>query len=187
MSRNPKIILASKSPRRSGILKSAGFDFEVRSADTDESLKPGTPPEEAVVCLARRKAAAVKREADETVIGADTVVVSGGRILGKPKTADEAYKMLRALSGRTHFVYTGVCALKGEKEISFFEKTEVEFAEISDSEINEYIATGDCFDKAGAYGIQGYASRFVKGIRGDYFNVVGLPLSSLYQKIFKND
>ena len=113
MSRNPKIILASKSPRRSGILKSAGFDFEVRSADTDESLKPGTPPEEAVVCLARRKAAAVKREADETVIGADTVVVSGGRILGKPKTADEAYKMLRALSGRTHFVYTGVCALKG--------------------------------------------------------------------------
>lgn len=181
-----KIILASKSPRRSEILKNAGFEFTVRVSDADETLPDGISPEEAVQLLARKKAEVVKRNCGEMIIGADTVVVSDGKILGKPRDGGEAFSMLRALSGRTHFVYTGVCAVTEEKTETDFMKTEVEFLALSDEEISDYISSGEPFDKAGGYGVQGLASKFVKSIKGDYFSVVGLPISLIYEKFLKN-
>lgn len=180
-----KIVLASKSPRRSEILKTAGFDFTVRVQESDETLPEGICPEDAVVYLAATKAKAVGRSSDELVIGADTVVVLDGKILGKPKNKADAFDMIKSLSGRIHSVYTGVCAISDVGTFSFAERTDVEFSELTDAEIEEYINTDEPYDKAGAYGIQGLASKFIKGINGDYFNVVGLPISSIYQKIFK--
>lgn len=186
MSEKLKLVLASKSPRRAEILKNAGFDFTVRAQDGDEILPDGISPENAVMYLASVKAYAVRREKGETVLGADTVVVSDGEILGKPASREQAFTMLKGLSGKTHSVYTGVCIVGDGKTEKFYEKTDVTFLEISDSEINAYIDTGEPFDKAGAYGIQGIASKFVKSINGDYFNVVGLPLCKIYEKILKN-
>lgn len=182
-----KLVLASKSPRRSEILKNAGIDFTVRVADADETIKEGTKPEDAVKILAERKARAVERAKDETVLGADTVVVLDDKILGKPRDREDAFNMLKNLSGREHSVFTGVCAISENGSVVFAEETKVEFYSLSDKEINEYIDTKECDDKAGAYGIQGFASKFIKGINGDYFNVVGLPISSIYEKILKND
>lgn len=181
-----KIVLASKSPRRSEILKNAGIDFTVRVADADETIPDGAKPEDAVVFLAARKAMAVEREKDELVLGADTVVVFDGEILGKPKGKDDAYNMIKKLSGRVHSVFTGVCAMADDFSITFSEETRVEFYNLSDEEIKTYINTDEPYDKAGAYGIQGLASKFIRGIDGDYFNVVGLPMSAIYQKILKN-
>lgn len=181
-----KLVLASKSPRRSEILKNAGIDFVVRTADADETIPNGTKPEDAVVFLAARKAMAVEREKDELVLGADTVVVLDGEILGKPKGKDDAYNMIKKLSGRVHSVFTGVCAIADGFSMTFSEETRVEFYNLSDEEINTYINTDEPYDKAGAYGIQGLASKFIRGIDGDYFNVVGLPMSAIYQKILKN-
>lgn len=181
-----KLILASKSPRRSEILKNAGIDFIVRVADADETIPEGTSPEDAVVFLAARKALAVERAEDETVLGADTVVVLDGEILGKPKDRDDAFNMIKSLSGRVHSVFTGVCAIGGGISMTFAEETRVEFYNLTDEEINTYIDTDEPYDKAGAYGIQGLASKFIRGIEGDYFNVVGLPISAIYQKILKN-
>ena len=181
-----KLVLASKSPRRSEILKNAGFDFVIRTADADETIAEGTNPEDAVVMLAARKAMAVERNKDEIILGADTVVVLDNKILGKPKDREDAFNMLKSLSGRVHSVFTGVCAISDKGSITFAEETKVEFYSLSDEEINEYIDSNDCYDKAGAYGIQGLASKFIKGINGDYFNVVGLPISSIYEKILKN-
>lgn len=181
-----KLVLASKSPRRSEILKNAGIDFTVRVADADETIEKGTKPEDAVKILAERKARAVERAKDETVLGADTVVVLDGNILGKPRNREDAFRMLKSLSGREHSVFTGVCAVSENNSVVFAVETKVEFFELSDREIDEYIDTKECDDKAGAYGIQGLASKFVKGIKGDYFNVVGLPISSIYEKILKN-
>lgn len=181
-----KIVLASKSPRRSEILKNAGFDFIVRVQDADETLPDGISPEEAVVYLAKVKAQAVERNENELILGADTVVVSDGKILGKPSSKNDAFEMLKNLSGKVHSVYTGVCAVTENEIISFYEKTDVEFQNLSDSEILEYISTEEPFDKAGSYGIQGLASKYIKGINGDYFNVVGLPISKIYEKILKN-
>lgn len=181
-----KLVLASKSPRRSDILKAAGFDFTVRVADADETIPNGTSPEDAVVLLSVRKAMAVERTEDETVLGADTIVVLDNKILGKPQDREEAYNMLRSLSGRVHSVFTGVCVIEKGKTKTLCEETQVEFLPLTDEEIYTYIDTGDCYDKAGAYGIQGYASRFVKRINGDYFNVVGLPICAIYEKFFKN-
>ncbi|MGN0569827.1 MAG: Maf family protein [Candidatus Fimenecus sp.] len=186
MSGKYKLVLASKSPRRSEILKNAGFEFIVRAGDADETLPDGITPENAVVYLAEIKAQAVSRASNELVLGADTVVVLDGKILGKPKDEKEAFTMLSALSGRTHSVLTGVCALTDNGKIAFYERTEVVFATLTDKEIADYISTKDCYDKAGSYGIQGYASRFITGINGDYFNVVGLPLCKIYEKILKN-
>ncbi len=180
------LVLASKSPRRSEILKNAGIDFTVRVADADETIPAGTNPEDAVVFLAARKAMAVKRAEDETVLGADTVVVLDGEILGKPRDRDDAFNMLKSLSGRVHSVFTGVCAIGNGISITFAEETKVEFYPLSDEEIYTYINTTEPYDKAGAYGIQGLASKFIRGIEGDYFNVVGLPISAIYQKILKN-
>lgn len=186
MSEKLRLVLASKSPRRAEILKNAGVDFTVRVQDADETLPADISPENAVMYLAEIKARAVKSEKGEIVLGADTVVVLNGKILGKPNSREQAFSMLRALSGKTHSVFTGVCAVSDEKTEKFFEKTDVTFLEISDSEINGYIDTGEPFDKAGAYGIQGFASKFVKSINGDYFNVVGLPICKIYEKILRN-
>lgn len=181
-----KLVLASKSPRRSEILKTAGYDFTVRVADADETIPEGTSPEDAVVLLAVKKALAVKTDDDETVLGADTIVVLDDKILGKPKDREDAFNMLKSLSGRIHSVFTGVCVIKNGKTMTLCEETKVEFMPLTDEEIDAYIDTNDCYDKAGAYGIQGYASKFVRGINGDYFNVVGLPISAIYEKFFKN-
>lgn len=181
-----KLVLASKSPRRSEILKNAGFDFVIRTADADETIAEGTNPEDAVVMLAARKAMAVERAKDEVVLGADTIVVLDDKILGKPKDREDAFNMLRSLSGRVHSVFTGVCAISDKGSMTFAEETKVEFYPLTDEEINTYIDSNDCYDKAGAYGIQGLASKFIRGIKGDYFNVVGLPISSVYKKILKN-
>ena len=181
-----KLVLASKSPRRSEILKNAGFDFIIRTADADETIAEGTNPEDAVVMLAARKAMAVERNKEEIVLGADTIVVLDDKILGKPKDREDAFNMLRSLSGRVHSVFTGVCAISDKGSMTFAEETKVEFYPLTDEEINDYIDSNDCYDKAGAYGIQGLASKFIRGINGDYFNVVGLPISSVYKKILKN-
>ena len=180
-----KLVLASKSPRRSEILKNAGIDFTVRVADADETIPDGTKPEDAVVFLAARKALAVERADDETVLGADTIVVLDDKILGKPKDREDAYNMIKSLSGRVHSVFTGVCAVGNGISLTFAEETKVEFYPLTEDEINEYISTDEPYDKAGAYGIQGLASKFISGIQGDYFNVVGLPVSSVYKKIIK--
>ena len=181
-----KLVLASKSPRRSEILKNAGFEFVIRTADADETIADGINPEDAVVIIAARKAKAVERANDEMVLGADTIVVLDDKILGKPKDREDAFNMLRSLSGRVHSVFTGVCAISDKGSITFAEETKVEFYPLTDEEINSYIDSNDCYDKAGAYGIQGLASKFIRGINGDYFNVVGLPISSVYKKILKN-
>ena len=181
------LVLASKSPRRSEILKNAGYDFVVRVADTDEIIPDGTKPEDAVVFLAARKAMAVTRADDETVLGADTIVVLDNKILGKPRDREDAYNMLKSLSGRVHSVFTGVCIIENGRSMTFAEETQVEFLPLSDDDIYKYIDTNDCYDKAGAYGIQGYASKFVRRINGDFFNVVGLPISAIFEKFLQKD
>ena len=160
-----KLILASGSPRRSEILKNAGYEFVVKPTSADESLPDGILPEDAVKLLSERKADAAKIEYSDVVLSADTVVALEDKILGKPSDKAEAFLMLRSLSGKTHSVYTGAV------------KTDVLFYPLTDDEINAYIATGEPFDKAGAYGIQGRAAVFVEKIDGDYYSVVGLPLS----------
>lgn len=177
-------ILASASPRRREMLQHLGLNFSVVCADADESSEERDGGR-LVETLAARKAAAVKnlldeqgRLDDETVIlAADTVVVSPeGDILGKPHDAQDARRMLRLLSGNTHRVISGICVVKGERTVTAHEVTEVTFAPLSDDVIEAYIASGEPMDKAGAYGIQNTASLWIEGIRGDYFNVVGLPL-----------
>lgn len=178
------IILASASPRRRELLSLAGFDFTVKTADTDETITEPVTPEETVKILSKRKALAVAEQSkDSIVIGADTVVVIDDKILGKPKTKDKAYEMLSSFSGRSHYVYTGVFITDGKEEISFSEKTEVEFFPLTDDEIYAYIATGDCFDKAGGYGIQTGGCTLIKRINGDYYNVVGLPIAQTARKL----
>lgn len=180
-----KLVLASKSPRRSEILKNAGIDFTVRVADADETIPDGTKPQDAVVFLAARKAMAVERADDELVLGADTVVVLDDKILGKPQDKDDAFNMIKSLSGRVHSVFTGVCAIGNGVSMTFSEETKVEFLPLTDDEIISYINTNEPYDKAGAYGIQGLASKFIRGIEGDYFNVVGLPINRIYEKILR--
>ena len=173
-----KIILASASPRRKELLTLAGVNFTVEVADADETLEDGVTPDEAVKQLAEIKARAVfEQHADSVVIGADTVVAVDGKILGKPKNYEEANEMLNLLSGRKHFVFTGVCLMSQEKTTVFCQKTAVEFYPLSQNEIDEYIASNDCYDKAGGYGIQTNGCVLVKGIEGVYFNVVGLPVA----------
>ena len=181
-----EIILASASPRRRELLALAGVDFTVQTADVEEETAPGLTPAETVKQLAEIKAAAVaEKNPSCTVIGADTVVASEGKILGKPKTREEAYEMLGSLSGKTHHVYTGVCIMNGEEKTVFAEETAVTFYELSDDEIYSYVDTGDCYDKAGAYGIQSGGCTLVKKIDGDYFNVVGLPVARLVRGLKK--
>jgi len=183
-----KIILASASPRRRELLKQAGFSFEVMVSQADETITEKTP-EAMVKELSGRKARAVAQALAKgnLVIGADTLVVMDGRILGKPTDEIDAFRMLKELSGHTHQVYTGVTLLgetdEGRVEKVFVEKTDVTMYPMTDEEIQAYIGTGEPMDKAGAYGIQGRAAVFVKEIKGDYNNVVGLPIARLYQEI----
>ena len=181
-----RVVLASASPRRKQILENAGYDVTVRVSEADETLPEGISPERAVEYLAGVKAAAVEKGTNELIIAADTVVALEGRILGKPSDEAEAFEMLSSLSGKKHCVYTGVCILYNEKRIVFSECTEVEFYKLTESEIRDYIATGEPMDKAGAYGIQGKGALLAEGIYVDYFNVVGLPGSRLNAVLKEN-
>lgn len=177
------LILASQSPRRAELLRNAGIAFEARPADVDETLRAGEEPIRYVKRLAQEKALAVlENSADGAVVlGADTTVVMDGECLGKPLDEDDAQQMLRRLSGRTHQVITGVCVAWRDGGLARCEVeaevTEVEFAAMSSADIAAYVASGEPMDKAGAYAIQGRASRWVPRIRGCYFNVVGLPVA----------
>lgn len=186
-----RIILASQSPRRRELLENIGLEFEVKVDNSPEIVDETMEIEEIVKCLSAKKAENVSKTLDNedcVVIAADTVVAFEDRILGKPKDEKDAKNMLKILSGNVHFVYTGISVLdnKTGKCISDFEKTKVRFREITDSEINSYIKSGEPMDKAGSYGIQGLGSVFVEKICGDYFNIVGLPISKLCG-ILKNE
>ena len=174
------LILASKSPRRRELLSLITTDFEIKSADVDETLPDGISPQEAVEYLSEIKAKPFDNGVD-TVIGADTVVAVDGKILGKPADRQQAAEMLRSLSGKYHSVFTGVTVVKPEGTAVFSVETRVKFFDLTDDEINSYVLTGECDDKAGAYGIQGKGSLLVEKIDGDYFNVVGLTVSKLNQ------
>jgi septum formation protein len=176
------LILASGSPRRAELLRAAGIEFTIRIADVDETTLPGESPRDYVLRLSRAKALAVARE-DEIVLGADTTVVIEDEIAGKPVDAEDARRMLSALSGRWHEVLTGVTLLRGDEILADVAVTRVKFSEMSESEIDWYVSTGEPMDKAGAYGIQGYASRFVECIEGSYSNVVGLPVQMVYRML----
>jgi septum formation protein len=174
-----RLVLASASPRRADLLTSAGFLFEVRPVEVDESLRPGEGAANYVRRLAGMKAetAAEPLRADEIVLGADTTVVVDGGILGKPRDDKDAAVMLRQLSGRTHEVLTGVVLRHGRRTVSDVARTVVQFAPLTDDDLAWYVGSGEPRDKAGAYGIQGLASRFVESIDGSYTNVVGLPVA----------
>ncbi len=174
------VILASASPRRRELLALVGIVHEVRPADIDESLWPGETPVGHSERLARGKAHAIAAAAgDAVVIAADTIVVVDGDILGKPKDVAHATEMLQRLSGRQHTVYTAIAVARGERTESAVEAVEVVFRALSDSEIAEYIATGEPMDKAGAYGIQGFGATIVERVDGDYFSVMGLGMRRL--------
>ena len=175
-----RIILASGSPRRRELLKSLGLEFEVYKPDVDEHALDDESPSELCTRLSRLKAhAGAEKFHDSLIIAADTIVVIDDLILGKPKDRHDAFMMLKRLQGRWHEVITGVSVCMKGNIISHDEHTQVKFRELSDSEIQAYISTGECDDKAGAYAVQGYGSLLVERIDGDYFNVVGLPLCSL--------
>lgn len=177
-----RILLASASPRRRELLRLITPDFDCVSADVDETLPNGISPSDAVLYLSKIKAYAFAPDS-RIIIGADTVVALENRIIGKPKDAEDAFHILRLLSGREHSVFTGVTIIAGARKRSFFQETKVHFYPLSDEEIRAYIQTGECFDKAGAYGIQGQGALLVEKIIGDYFNVVGLPVAALYREL----
>ena len=167
------LILASQSPRRKELLQTAGIPFVVRVADIDESVRTGEAPNSYVRRLAVAKAMAISREPSDVVLAADTTVVAAGQILGKPESADDAKRMLRLLSGQAHEVLTGICLFSGSKLQIDAESTMVHFSTMTEEEIADYVSSGECMDKAGAYGIQGLASKFIHRVEGCYFNVVG--------------
>lgn len=181
------IILASASPRRRELLERMGIeDFEIIVPDADETLEEGLPPAEQVERLSRLKADAAAAEVagpNTVIIAADTVVALDGTILGKPTDEEDAFRMLSALSGVCHHVYTGVTVMQGNKILTRHEATSVVFRSLDPEEVELYIATGECMDKAGAYGIQGYGALLVEGINGDYYNVMGLPVVCLAQML----
>lgn len=179
------LILASGSPRRKELMAYISPDFEVRVSNAEEKTEPGLTPEETVKQLALQKAAAVESTLTEgdVLISADTVVYVDGGILGKPHSREEAYAMLSTLSGRRHTVFTGVCITDGKKHVGFAEKTEVEFYKLSDEEIYAYIDSGEPFDKAGGYGIQGRGALLVRGIDGDFYNVMGFPVARVSREL----
>lgn len=178
------LILASASPRRKELLSLITADFRVITSSVDETLPDGITPEAAVKLLARRKADDIaKTHPDDIVIGSDTVVALDGEILGKPADDEYAARMLRALSGKKHMVFTGVCVISPEKTSVFTGSAAVKFAEMSEDEIEEYVKSGECRDKAGAYGIQGFGSRYIEYIEGDYYSVMGLPVRLLYKEL----
>ena len=176
-----EIILASASPRRRELMGLYGLPFTVRAADIDETMDPEKPPFDEVARVSRCKALAVSRGPEDVVVAADTIVVCQGEVLGKPRDKKDAARMLRLLSGSTHQVMTGCTVLQGSRAETFTQVTQLHFRPLSEKEIHRYIATGEPMDKAGAYGIQGGAALFCQGIRGDYYNVMGLPVCRLGQ------
>lgn len=180
------IILASQSPRRKQLLEWAEVPFEVVVSDTDENFPPGLTPEEIAIYIARNKAIAVRAKAgsDNTIVAADTIVVLGDNIIGKPVHREEAVTILLALSGERHRVITGVVILRGEEEISFADVTEVEFHELTEEQIEFYVDKYKPYDKAGAYAIQEWIGVIgIKSIDGDFYNVMGLPVSRVVKAI----
>lgn len=190
-----KFILASKSPRRREILSNLGLEFEVVTSEADETYEEGSAPSDVVMLLSAKKATAVRDRLvsegvdlrDTVIIAADTVVSAGGEILGKPTDKEDAERMLRILSGDTHSVLSGVTVMYNGASASAYEETFVKFSAMTEKEIKWYAESGEPNDKAGAYAIQGYASMWIDGIDGCYFNVVGLPvacLKRLLQRVF---
>ncbi len=188
--KDKKLILASGSPRRRELMQKLDTDFAVEVSEVDETVPEGTEPEAVPEYLSGLKAEAVYRlhpDEETVVVGADTIVLCGGVIYGKPADEKAAFDMLKSLGGRTHQVITGVTIISGRGEtadrISFSSVSEVEFYELSDSEIREYIATGEPMDKAGAYGIQDHGALIVRRINGDYYSVMGLPIAELAHRL----
>ena len=182
--RESRIILASASPRRAELLKQIGVEFESVISNVEEWPLPDEAPPDYITRIARAKVVAVARQRDSgLVIGADTVVVLEGRLIGKPDTETEAKNLLRQLSGRWHAVMTGVALydIESRNEVADYDKTLVKFAQLSDREIDWYVKTNEPLDKAGAYGIQGLGGLFVDEIAGNYYNVVGLPIPLVYR------
>jgi septum formation protein len=176
------LVLASRSPRRAELLTAAGIPFVVRAADIDETPRPGELPRDYVLRMAEEKARAVHIAESEIVLAADTTVVLGTEILGKPVDATDAVRMLTALAGQRHEVLTGVCILRSDGRIALeVASTAVWFSAMSADEIDDYVASGEPLDKSGAYAIQGIASRWVERIEGSYGNVVGLPVALAYR------
>lgn len=178
----PKLVLASGSPRRVEILTSVGWPFEKHPPDIDESERDGETPEEYVIRLAVEKARAVAADYPELpVLAADTTVVIAEQIIGKPVDLDDARRMIRMLSGEWHEVLTGIALAKGDRTLTGIERTRVKFAPMTDREVEFLAFKGDPLDKAGAYAVQAQAALFIEGIEGDYWNVVGLPISLVYR------
>ena len=182
-----KIVLASASPRRKELISLITESVEIRPAECDEMLPDGIGAKEAVEYLSKIKNDAAKSISahDELIISADTVVAVSNEILGKPADKEDARRMIKLLSGRTHQVYTGVTISYKGNAVTFSEKTDVSFFDLTDDEIESYVSSSEPYDKAGAYGIQGKASLLVSGINGDYFNVVGLPVARLNRELSK--
>jgi len=181
-----RYVLASTSPRRHELIKLTGFDFETRSPDADETVGEYDNHADMIMEIAERKVDAIKDVTDEDIVlGCDTLVMVDEEMLAKPLHEDEARSMLKKLSGRTHQVITG-CALRhAGKTQRFHEEAFVNFSRLTDEEIKEYIATGEPFGKAGGYAVQGFAARFVNAISGDYYSVMGLPVSRVYRELKK--
>ena len=180
------IILASKSPRRKELFSLITADFEIIPAVGEERADRSLPPQKYVCELAEHKAEEIAAQyPEDTVIGADTIVAVNGEILGKPHDEADAKRMLRLLSGTEHSVFTGVCIICQNKKIIFCDETKVRFFGLTDGEIDAYTASGEPFDKAGAYGIQDTGALLVSGITGDYYNVMGLPVGRLYRELLK--
>jgi len=177
-----EIILASASPRRKELLEMLGVkNLVICPYDGEEIIPENATPAQAVVALAAQKCSAIAERfsPDKVIIAADTVVAVDGKILGKPHSEEEAREMIRSLSGREHFVYTGIAVKYNGQAVSEYEETAVCFRSMTEKEIVSYVNTGECMDKAGAYGIQGKAGYYISGIKGDYYNVVGLPICRL--------
>lgn len=183
-----RMILASQSPRRLELIKMLTDDVIVRPADTDETFDPEVDVYENVKNAAEAKALAVKDESvlpTDIIVGVDTIVVLDGEVFGKPRNKDHARQMIKALSGRSHSVISGVCLIKGDTILKFYDETTVIFDEMTDEEIEEYISCSEPYDKAGSYAVQGLAGKYIKGLNGCYFNVVGFPVNKIYNELKK--
>lgn len=178
------LVLASTSPRRKELLQKLNIPFITFSPNVNESINLDLSPQDIVMTLSLRKAnSALNTYPNSVIIGSDTIVVSGGKVLGKPDNEEDAKQMLKQLSGQVHSVYTGVTIIDRTECISFFEKADVEFWTLEDTEIEQYVESGEPLDKAGAYGIQGIGALLVKSIQGDYYSIVGLPISRLARSL----
>ncbi|WP_176140651.1 Maf family protein [Halobacillus salinus] len=179
----PVLVLGSNSPRRKELLTKAGYEFGIRASDVDESLPEGISPEDAVLMLAKRKSEAISLNEEEVLLTSDTVVAKGQEILGKPSSFEEARDYLHTLSGKQHDVWTAVTLRDAHTAKSFAVRTRVTFFPLEEKEIIRYIESGEAWDKAGGYGIQGKGAIFVDEIQGDYYSVVGLPLSRVVRAL----